>query len=276
MRMLKTICIGFLIGSSFTVSAFAAEPVEVKKSEVDNQQIVEKIYVLPITDDGSAIPTDNFREDNIEYAFSELVKADNSKEEFKEHTEEVSFPVKTDNTETVISLFVPTIDVSTEDGYSGTLYLDYSALKVESAGYGTQSYTVSESRSYPNLHSADTALVPKTINKDGSTLNLTDISWQSAANDNIDGQDLAVRYTAYATYSGTGTKKYTKGYTATAQYKGEVKKVINDTIIYTAIFKEVPKKNIFDYAGIGLLGLTIVLAVSGGTYIILRRRRTHR
>lgn len=276
MRILKTMYISLLIGSYFAVSVFAVEPVEVKKSEVDKQQIVEKIYVLPITDDGSTIPTDNFTEDDIEYAFSELVKADNSKEEFKEHTEEVSFPVKTDNTETVISLFVPTIDISTEDGFSGTLYLDYSTLKVESAGYGTQSYKVSESRSYPNLHSADTALVPKTINKDGSTLNLTDISWQSAASDNIDGQDLAVRYTAHATYSGTGTKKYTKGYTATAQYKGEVKKVTNDTVLYTAVFKEVPKKHIFDYAGVGLLGLTIVLAVSGGTYVILRRRRNHR
>ena len=276
MRILKTISICFILGSSFTLSAFATEPVEVKKSTVDNLQMIEKIYVLPITDDGSTIPTDNFKEDDIEYAFSELVKADNSKEEFKEHTEEVSFPVKTDNTETVISLFAPTLDISMEDGFAGTLVLDYSTLKMESAGYGTQSYTVSESRNYPNLHSADTALVPKTINKDGSTLNLTDISWQSAASDNIDGQDLAVRYTAHATYSGTGTKTYTKGYTATAQYKGEVKKITNDTVVYTAVFKEVPKKNIFDYAGIGLLGLTIVLAVSGGTYIILRRRRNHR
>ena len=49
---------------------------------------------------------------------------------------------------------------------------------------------------------ADTSLVPKTINKDGATLNLTNISWKSAASDNIDGYDLAVRYTAIATYSG--------------------------------------------------------------------------
>lgn len=52
---------------------------------------------MPSNDDDSTIPTDNFEEDKLEYAFSELVKTDNSKEEFKEHIEEASFSVKTDN-----------------------------------------------------------------------------------------------------------------------------------------------------------------------------------
>lgn len=121
-------------------------------------------------------------------------------------------------------------------------------FRIKAAGIMVRvSYTITESRSYPNLADSDTSLVPKTITKDGATLNLTNISWQTAASDNIDGHDLAVRYTAHASYSGTGTKTYTKGYTATAEYKGEVKKVTNDTIIYTAVFNEVPKNGFLSY-----------------------------
>ena len=126
---------------------------------------------------------------------------------------------------------------------------------------------------------ADTSLVPKTINKDGATLNLTNISWQSAANDTIDGQELAIRYTANATYSGTGTKTYTKGYTASAQYKGEIKKVINDTITYTAVFKEIPKesaeeeKSLLSYWWAFLLGILGLGGMGYGTYRLIRKRK---
>lgn len=60
------------------------------------------------------------------------------------------------------------MEISTEDGYAGTLEFDYTTLTVVAAGYGKQSYTITESRSYPNLMDADTSLVPKTINKDGA------------------------------------------------------------------------------------------------------------
>ena len=144
-----------------------------------------------------------------------------------------------------------------------------------SNGTGKQSYTVTENRSYPNLTDADTSLVPKSINKDGVTLNLTNISWQSAASDNIDGQELAVRYTANATYSGTGTKTYTKGYTATAEYKGEIKKTVCDTVTYTAVFTEVPKekKSLLSYWWAYLLGLVGLGGIGYGVYRLVRKRK---
>lgn len=206
---------------SMTVSAFAnvpLEPTEVIKGQSEELQTIQKVYVLSKTDNADLIPKEGFTEGEIEYAFTELLTQDNTQEETKEHTETISIHTSTSNTQTVISKFEPTMEISTEDGYAGTLEFDYTTLKTQAAGYGKQSYTITENRSYPNLMDADTSLVPKTINKDGATLNLTNISWQSAANDNIDGQELAVRYTANATYSGTGTKTYTKGYTATATY----------------------------------------------------------
>lgn len=266
---------------AMTASAFAADlpqPQEVIRGQNENLQTVEKVYVLPKTEDGSRIPTENFTENETEYAFVELKVQDNAQEEVKEHTETVSVHTDTNDTQTVISKFKPTIEASTEDGYAGTLEFDYTALKVVSAGTGTQSYTITENRSYPNLQSADTSLVPKTIDKDGATLHLTNISWQSSASDNIDGQELAVRYTANAEYAGTGTKTYSKGYTAAAVYRGEVKKVVNDTITYTAVFHEIPKpgpekKGALAYWWVFLLGLVLLGGGSYGGYRLIRRRK---
>lgn len=268
-------CILALLSMAVSVSsANIPEPNEVIKGQHGELKTIQKVYVLPKTENSDIIPTDEFTEDKVKYAFTELLTKDNSEEDVKEHIEKISIHTSSANTQTVISQFEPTMEISTEDGYAGTLEFDYTTLTVTAAGYGKQSYTITESRSYPNLMDADTSLVPKTINKDGATLNLTNISWKSAAGDNIDGHDLAVRYTAHATYSGTGTKTYAKGYNATAEYKGEVKKIVNDTVTYTAVFTEVPKDNHFlSYWWAYLLGLLGLGGAGYGTYRIIRKRR---
>lgn len=69
-------------------------------------------------------------------------------------------------------------------------------------------------------------------------LTLADVDWQDAATDLADGYELAVRYNAVATYTGTATSKYATGYTVTAEYKGEIIKTSCDTIVYTAVFSD--------------------------------------
>ena len=276
---------GGVFAAETEIPAPPSEPVpqEIIRGQTGELQTVEKVYVLPGGDDGSAIPRDNFTENEVEYTFVELKKQDNAKEDVKEFSQDVSIHTSTNDTQTVLASFQPSIEASTEDGYGGTLAIDYTSLRVASSGYGTESYTVSESRTYPNLMDADTSLVPKTITKDGAVLNLTGISWQSAADDNIDGQDLAIRYTANATYTGTGTKTYSKGYTATATYRGEVKKIVDDSITYTAAFQEVPKpepaveteskKGILSYWWVFLLGAGALGGSGYGIYRIIRKRK---
>lgn len=275
MRYIKRICILGLVITSLSVTAFSAEltPNEVVKGLDGEIKIIEKVYVLPKEIDEGNIPTENFTEDETEYSFVELKSQDNTKEETKEHREKVSIYSNTNNTQDVIQKFEPSIEISTEDGYIGTIKCDYSTLNVSAAGYGKRNYTISESRSYPNLADSDTSLVPKNIEKDGNTLNLTNISWQAAASDNVDGYSLATRYTAHATYMGTGTKTYTTGYTASLEYVGEVKKVTNDSITYTAVFREVEKES--DVLRWLLISLG-ALIISGGTcagYILIRKRK---
>ena len=168
---------------------------------------------------------------------------DNAEEDTKDHVENISYHTSTNDAEAVIALFAPTAEITTEDGYFGILAFDHSTLELTPAGYSSRKFTVTEERSYPNLASADTSLVPKTIDKDGTTLTLANIEWVTAADETISGTDVAIRYTANAIYTGTETKTYVNGYTASADYKGTVTKVINDTVTYTAVFKENKQTN---------------------------------
>lgn len=241
MKTEKILAASLLVLCTMPISIFAEEtlvPQEVIASTKDDCNIIEKVYVLPKDTDESLIPTEAFTENEIEYMFSEMKVQDNTEEDTKEYVKNISCHTSTNDAESVITLFSPTVDVSTEDGYIGTLTFDYSTLELTPAGYSNKKFTVTEERSYPNLASADTSLVPKTIDKDGVTLTLAGIEWSSSANENVDGMEVAVRYTANAEYTGTATKSYVNGYTASADYKGEVKKVVNNTVTYTVVFKE--------------------------------------
>lgn len=241
MKTVKILAASLLVLCTMPISIFAEEtlvPQEVIASTKDDCNIIEKVYVLSKDTDGSLIPTEAFTENEIEYVFSEMKVQDNTEEDTKEYVENISCHTSTNDVESVIALFSPTVDVSTEDEYIGALALDYSTLELTPAGYSNKKFTVTEERSYPNFASADTSLVPKTIDKDGVTLTLAGIEWSSSANENVDGMEVAVRYTANAEYTGIATKSYVNGYTASADYKGEVKKVVNNTVTYTAVFKE--------------------------------------
>ncbi len=213
------------------------EPTEVVHREGE-QRSIEKVYVLPLDEPDEPIPTDGFAEDGVQYEFAELLREDNMTDDIKDYSENASVKSSTDDTQAIIAMFEPAKDVETEDGYTGTIEADFSTLSVKSAGTGSQSYTITERRSYPNMNSADTSAVPKSIDKNGATLELTDIEWVSAENDSIDGQNLAVRYTANAVYTGTGTRSYSKGYNATVEYKGQITKKVVGTVTYTAVFRE--------------------------------------
>ena len=246
MKSFKRLAVLLLALSTFAISALADDaltPQEIVQSTVDDYTVVEKIYVLPKNSDASLIPTESYTENEVEYEYVETKVHDNAEEDTKDHVENISYHTSTNDAEAVIALFAPTAEITTEDGYFGILAFDHSTLELTPAGYSSRKFTVTEERSYPNLASADTSLVPKTINKDGTTLTLANIEWVTAADETISGTDVAIRYTANAIYTGTETKTYVNGYTASADYKGTVTKVINDTVTYTAVFKENKETN---------------------------------
>ena len=278
--------------SLLTFGAFAANDVLVPQEVImgisGDCKTVEKVYVLPKDSDENLIPKEAFTENDVEYIFEEMKVKDNSEEDTKEYSENVNYHTSTNDAETVVALFSPTVEVTTEDGYVGTLTFDHSTLELTPAGYSNRKFTVTEERSYPNLASADTSLVPKTIDKDGITLTLADIEWITAADETINVTEVAVRYTANAIYTGTETKTYVNGYTASADYKGTVTKAVNDTVTYTAVFKEnketpVPetdldeaKDNTLKTVGIAVGTVVCAAALGAGGYALYRFIRKKR
>lgn len=126
----------------------------------------------------------------------------------------------------ILPQLTATLEVDTEEGYTGVLTLDTASIQVEAAGYATSTRTVTAARTYPNLSDADVSLIPKSIEDGGRTLELADVRWQEAGE----------FYTANATYTGTASSKYATGYTVTAEYSGEVSRTTNDTVTYAAVF----------------------------------------
>ena len=127
------------------------------------------------------------------------------------------------------------MEITTEDGYTGTLHLDHTTVQVSTDGYTTKTGSVSATRSYPNLSEADLSLIPKTIEDKGRTLTLADVQWSDSTQTDGGGSPI-IRYTATAKYTGTTFSKYATGYTVSANYTGEVAKTGCDVVTYTATF----------------------------------------
>ncbi len=204
----------------------AVYPAEVRESEENGVHRIEKVYVLSVRDDPAAIPTADFEREGRSYTLLDVIKNDQTETDTKDHIEVVTVNTDTKDMAAIIQQLEPALEVTTEDGYTGTLAPDYPGITVEADGYQTSSRTVTATRSYPNLSDADASLIPKTTQEGGRTLTLADVQWQEARG----------FYNATATYSGTATGKYATGYTVTVEYKGEVSRTSGDTVIYTAIF----------------------------------------
>lgn len=211
-------------------------PAEVKQSEENGVTRIEKIYYLTSQDDPSNIPTENFEREGKVYTLLDVLKQAQIESDTQDYVEVLTLDSDTQDMEKILAMLEPELEVQTEDGYQGVLSLDHTTITVEAAGYKRSSRTVSVTRTYPNLSGADVSLIPKSITDSGRTLTLADVQWQEAASTQADGYDMALRYTATATYTGTATSKYATGYVVTANYVGEVTRVSTDVITYTAVF----------------------------------------
>ena len=243
----------------------ALYPIDIVYSEDDTAWRMEKVYQLDASADPSVIPTENFEQEGREYVFLDLLAEDQRETDTKEHIEQITQESSTKDTETVLKNLAPTLEYAGEDGYMGVLTLDTASVKVEAAGYGSRSQNVTTTRTYPNLADADTSYIPKTVEENGCTMELVDVSWQTAAADEVSGQSVATRYTAVASYAGTKTSQYVKGYVVTADYVGDVSRTTNNSILYTAIFsamkEQEPEKEDIPY-GVSI-GIPVAALVGG-------------
>lgn len=230
--------VAVLLAATMTPVALAAEvcyPTAVEQNEDGSE--IRKVYDLTPDQDPAGISRSDFEQNGIHYTLTDLLKQEMPEYQERSHTEEVTLSSKSKDMETILSLLPQQKEFVTEDGLSGILTLKLDTVQVETAGYGSSSKTVTTTRRYPNLGSQDTSYIPKTVEENGRTMTLQDISWQTDNTANMDDYALGDRYTAVATYSGTATSSYVTGYTVTAKYEGTVSKIALDRVRYVAVFE---------------------------------------
>ncbi|MBQ9347342.1 MAG: hypothetical protein IJT94_08415 [Oscillibacter sp.] len=193
---------------------------------------VKKVYQLAVSEAPRRIPTDDFIRGGYKYSLIDLTMKNEIGVDTKEYTKTVTMDTKTSDTAEAIRLLDAQKEVQTEDGYTGTLILDHTSVKVSVKGYKTNTKNITASRTYQGLVDADLDLIPKTITENGNSLTLSDAQWTSSTD-----EDGNLRFTASATYTGTSTSRYATGYVLTANYVGNVVKTNCELITYTAVFE---------------------------------------
>ena len=292
-RVFALCAMALTLAMALPVQAAAAEtvavcyPTSITRSEDGGE--IRKIYDLSPTDDPAGIPRSDFEQDGFRYTLTDLLKQEFPEYEERQHTETVSLESKSKDMASVLALLPQEREFITDDGLTGTLTLQLDTVQVEVAGYGSSTKEVQATRSYPNLAGQDTQYIPKTIEDNGRTLTLQSIDWQTDNTASTDGYALGDRFTAVATYTGSATSSYVKGYTVTADYTGTVSRIALNKTRYVAIFEgtaivpvepavelpdvlEAPKQ--FNWAYV-LVPLGVVAAAGGGVGIalFLKRRR---
>ena len=246
-------------------------PIDVIRSEDGSQ--VRKIYELPPGEEPPGILRDSFKQMKFEYSFLDLLREEIWITDKKEWKEEISIDSPKNDMDSVLALLEPTMDVETEDGFSGKLTLDITGIKTEVTGYGSKTNNISVTRTYPNLSSTDLQHIPKTTDDRGSTLAFQSIEWRTDNTMNVDDYEIGNRYTAVVTYGGTSTSSYVKGYKVTASYTGNLEKSYVEKVRYTAIFTGAEMKD----PGIGVspwfLAPVALLALGGIGWANFRKRK---
>ena len=266
-----------------STTTFAAEyPSQVSYSMNNGIFEVRKTYELPVDQEPSMQAKQSFEQDGYSFTLTDLLRQELPEQQSKEYTETVTVSSESKELTAILPLLADTKAVTTEDGFTGTLKLDTGSITVEPAGYKNNSWTVSATRTYPNLSSMDLEYIPKTTTENGRTLNFSTVDWQTDNTENVDDDAIGDRFSAIVTYTGTASSRNVTGYTVTAQYSGEVEKVSLDKVQYVAVFHgtplvvpegEVEEAPTMDWRYLAIPGGLILLCLAGFTAAKIKNRK---
>lgn len=266
-----------------STTTFAAEyPSQVSYSMNNGIFEVRKTYELPVDQEPSMQAKQSFEQDGYSFTLTDLLRQELPEQQSKEYTETVTVSSESKELTAILPLLADTKAVTTEDGFTGTLKLDTGSITVEPAGYKNNSWTVSATRTYPNLSSMDLEYIPKTTTENGRTLNFSTVDWQTDNTENVDDDAIGDRFSAIVTYTGTASSRNVTGYTVTAQYSGEVEKVSLNKVQYVAVFHgtplvvpkvEVEEAQKIDWRYLAIPGGLILLCLAGFTAAKIKNRK---
>lgn len=201
---------------------------------------IKKIYDVDKNTSPEKIPQTDFERGGFKYTFTDLLKIELPVQDKKVHTEKVTVASGSDKAQDVLALLPKSKEIKTEDGYTGTAYLDISTITTKVAGTESISNSLRATREYPGLSEMDMADIPKTITDGGHTLSFADVSWEESTNEIDNYGTETTTYTAVVTYTGSSATTRTTGYNVTATYAGEVSRYTKDQVRYIAVYTGEP------------------------------------
>ena len=212
------------------------EPISTEMVELNGVPTLTKTFELSPEVDPALLREDPFSQDGYWYRYQRMDKSDQETTDTLPMEETVTVEAPSSELADVIDQF-PATRVYSKDGYTGELLLDVQSIKVEAIGYSTvtDSHPHTVIKTYELAYN-DRSLVPESVQSDGLTLPLTNLSWSEVAN--VEDSDVPASWTATATYSKTTytNRQVADGYQATAVYKGETAKTGIGSVIYTVTY----------------------------------------
>lgn len=266
-KRITSLMLVLIVAASMTMGVCAASyiPDDVTYQNLNGQQLAIKTYTLLPDQDPADLYEDDFEHDGFLYSMSDIVKDEQHYQEENTHTEVVTVTTSGKNLEEILAELKPTIEY--DDGVSsGTLSLDHSTIKTEAAGYKRSSYTVTATKNYTGLDRNDSSYIDKTVEKNGRTLSLSNVTWSVESTALVGDELVPATYSAVATYSGAASSNVATGYITTAEYKGTIVSSGISSILYTVTYlgtRTAPAK-----AEPTFKGVILMISMIGGTALM--------
>lgn len=131
-RILTTMCaLTLLLAASVPALAVEPEqsasyyPTSVEEYMEGDSPRIKKVYQLSLADDPSQIPTEDFERDGRLYYLLDMTRKDEVGVDIQTITQTKTLASETNNMEKILQSLEPQMEVTTEDGYTGTLTLDH-------------------------------------------------------------------------------------------------------------------------------------------------------
>ena len=211
---------------------------------------------------------DPFSQGGYRFRFSEIIQRDSTPGSTgKTVSQTKSVESATDDRATLLALMGDKLSYSDADGYKGELSLVPESLSVTETGKESYSYTVTDTKYIEDLENKDWALIPKTTQKNGLTLALQDVDWQTEGYN-----EASISYTAIAKYSAVASGTKTSGYLATGTFTGEVVKQTAGKNTYTIVYEGEQIVVPFNFAPIIIAGAVVAGCIVAAV-VLWRLRR---
>jgi len=212
-----------------------------EQKQIDGSIFLTKAYEVAEDFDPSKLIENGYKKEGYLFAYHKTDKKVNENKQTKQLSESIAIETATDNKQGILNRLPQTIDYNKED-FTGVLSLDNNSIDTKPVAYKNQNTTVSTVKEYTELMAADNSYIPQTAEKEGQTLQLTDVNW-AVMGIGLAGDTLVpTEYKATATYSKTISNKVPSSYVTTAIYTVMVSKPEPTTITYTLTYVGTPIK----------------------------------